>query len=295
MRRALLTLFMLASLSSGVSAQATQKPPDPLNTQMLAVDGGAMRVWIDGIAQRKPNQPVIVLEAGAGNGLETWRPIFRDVAALGPVVAYDRRGLGQSEADTQKPTLSRVGQSLHALLQTAKISPPYVLVGQSWGGVFIRSFAHQYPTEVAGLVYVEVTDFEATREKKFAVLSPIDAKAASEPPTIPDIPADTPPGLRGEYEQIRDNLTGDFAEARSFRQPAGIPVAVVLSGRKGGTPVADALLKLQISNQSDWAFSSSNGLLIVSDTTGHMVHRDDPALVLQAIRHVLQPVPAQKK
>ncbi len=272
-------------LARTLCAQVPEAEPA---TQMIQVDGRAMRIWSDGIARRTPEQPVIILEAGGGNGLDTWRPIFREIAALGPVLAYDRRGIGKSEPDKEKPTLRRVGQSLYALLQAAKVAPPYVLVGQSWGGVFIRSFADQYPKEIAGLVFVEVTDFEATREKKFSILSPIDPKAASESPTVPPIPADTPPGLRAEFEQILANMTGDFAEARSFRQPPGIPVAVVLSARKGGTPVADALLRLQISHQSEWAFSSSNGLLIVSDTTGHMVHRDDPALVLQAIKHVLQ-------
>jgi pimeloyl-ACP methyl ester carboxylesterase len=275
------------SLAGALSAQTPAAEPEPL-TQMLPVEGRAMRIWAEGVNKRGPQQPVIILEAGAGNGLETWRSIFREIAGLGPVLAYDRRGIGKSDPDTERPTLRRVGQSLHALLHAAKIAPPYVLVGQSWGGVFIRSFSDQYPKEVAGLVYVEVTDFEATREKKFTALSPIDPKAASEPPTAPPIPADTPPGLRAEFEQILENLLGDFAEARSFRQPSGIPVSVVLSARKGGTPVADALLRLQIANQSDWAFSSANGLLIVSDTTGHMVHRDDPALVLQAIRHVLE-------
>ena len=158
----------------------------------------------------------------------------------------------------------------------------------------LEVFPAQYSNEVIGLVYLEVTDIEATREKNLAFLGPENREVALETPPIPPISPETPPELRAEYEQIRENFLTEFAEARSFHQPAGIPVAVVLSARKKGSVVADALLRLQISNQAEWAFTSSNGLLIVSDAFGHAVHRDDPAVVVQAIRHVLDHPPGSK-
>ena len=52
---------------------------DPADAQprTLVVAGVQMRVWTDGLAQRQPGQPVIVLEAGSGAYLETWKPVFR--------------------------------------------------------------------------------------------------------------------------------------------------------------------------------------------------------------------------
>src|SRR5262245_42124417 len=82
---------------------------------MVSVDGLAMRVRTAGIDQRKPDQPVVLLEAGAGGGLDTWNPVFAEIARLAPVIAYDRRGLGQSAPDRELPTLKRVSESLHAL------------------------------------------------------------------------------------------------------------------------------------------------------------------------------------
>jgi pimeloyl-ACP methyl ester carboxylesterase len=133
---------------------------------MVPVEGRAMRVWTLGVEQRKPGQPVVILESGTGGGLETWKPVFAEIARLAPVLAYDRRGVGQSEPDSVTPTLHRVAQSLHALLQQMSIPPPYVLVGHSWGGAFVRSFSDVYPAEVAGLVFLDVTDFVSTREEK---------------------------------------------------------------------------------------------------------------------------------
>jgi pimeloyl-ACP methyl ester carboxylesterase len=42
---------------------------------------------------------------------------------------------------------------LHALLASAHIQMPAVLLGHSMGGLFIRDYAAHYPTEVAGLVF----------------------------------------------------------------------------------------------------------------------------------------------
>ena len=147
-----------------------------------------MRVRTAGIEHGKSGQPAIVLEAGSGADLETWGPIFSDLARLAPVVTYDRRGEGRSDADTATPTFTRTVETLHALLQQLGTPPPYVLVGHSLGGVFIRGFSSLYPNETAGLVYLDVPDFESTREERAAALPVEDRKRAMEPPVFPPIP-----------------------------------------------------------------------------------------------------------
>jgi pimeloyl-ACP methyl ester carboxylesterase len=274
---------MLAQPSASL-AQA-----DVSSTRMLAVDGVQMRVWTAGIEERKTGQAVIVLEAGAGADLETWKPIFSEVSRIGPVVAYDRRALGQSGADTAAPTFTRTAETLHAVLQALKVPPPYVLVGHSMGGVFIRGFASMYAGETAGMVYLDVPDFESTREERAAVLPPEERKAALAPPVLPEIPPGTPPGLAAVYQQQLNEMRDDFPSARNWKQPPGIPVAVVITTRadrlrgNGG-----AMVRLQMKKQSEWALGSPNSLFVLAGHTGHQVHRDDPQLVVQTIRHVYE-------
>jgi pimeloyl-ACP methyl ester carboxylesterase len=50
---------------------------------------------------------------------------------------------------------AQVAESLHTLLNNADIQGPYVMVGHSLGGFHVRSFAHQYPEKVAGIVLVD--------------------------------------------------------------------------------------------------------------------------------------------
>ena len=256
------------------------------STRMVNVAGVDIRVWTEGLDRRQPGTPVVVLEAGAGNGLETWRPVFADIAKRAPVVAYDRPGLGQSQQSSEPPALRRVAASLHALLKQLDAAPPYVLVGHSWGGVYVRAFADAHPSEVAGMVFVDASDTETSRQEKAAVLPEADREKVLAAPTLP--PFELTPGQRAEFEAIIAENVSDYAIARTFRRPPGIPVAVVVSAapeRLAGNGAA--LLRLQVSKQVDWTLASSKGLFVTAGHVGHNVHRDDPGLVVRLIEHVL--------
>ena len=258
-------------------------------TRMVKVSGGAMRVRTAGLELRKPGQPVLIAEAGGGATLETWDPVFVDLAGLAPLVAYDRRGHGQSEPDLRPPTLGRDIENLHELLQSLALAPPYVLIGHSWGGIIVRGFGHVHPSEVAGLVCLDVPDFESTRAEKAAVLPTEDRQRALAPPTFPSIPEGTPPGLRAAFEQMANEMRDDYPTARSFKQPPGVPVAVVVTTRAdrlegNGGP----MVRLHIEKQQEWALRSPNGLFVLAGHSGHQVHRNDPALVTDMVRHVLK-------
>ena len=274
-------------IALSISAVQGQQAVTP-DVRTVTVNGRAMRAAVAGLDRRAAGEPVLVLEAGAGAGLDEWSPAIPDLARLAPVIAYDRHGIGQSAPDTQPRTIRRVATALHDLLQTMRIAPPYVLVGHSWGGILIRGFSELYGPEVSGLVYIETMDVETTRQELADALPPAERKAALEPPDVPTIPPDTPAGLRAEYELLQQNMRTDYAEARGLRPAGGVPVAVVIAAPPGRLKhPGEVLMRLQIKHQADWALDSSNGLLIVSGAVGHNVAKADPSLVVQAVRHVL--------
>jgi len=161
---------------------------------MIPVGGHAMRVRTANLGDRKPRQPAVVFEGGAAQWLGTWNPIFDQVAAIAPAIAYDRRGIGMSEFDGEPQTLKHVASSLRALLADMRVAPPYVLVGHSYGGALIRVFAHEFPTEVKGLVYLDSTDVDMTYAE-------VDALSPNARPFVYQlmgaIPAEPPSGLTG--------------------------------------------------------------------------------------------------
>jgi pimeloyl-ACP methyl ester carboxylesterase len=78
-----------------------------------------------------------------------------EVARVTRVCSYDRAGFGWSEAGRPPRTARRISDELHVLLERARIPPPYILVGHSYGGVVMRVFAHDFRPEVAGVVFVD--------------------------------------------------------------------------------------------------------------------------------------------
>jgi len=62
-------------------------------------------------------------------------------------------------------TSAQIAKELHTLLENAGESPPFVLVGHSFGGYNVRVFNGAYPSQVLGVVLVE-----ATQEDQYELL-----------------------------------------------------------------------------------------------------------------------------
>ena len=115
------------------------------------------------------NGPVtVVFENGLATALEEWEAVAGAISARARTVRYDRRRAAPSGTLAPRAALELAGD-LRALLRVLEIRPPYVLVGHSWGGVIVRTFAHAYPGEVAGLVLVDATH-ESIDSRGFALL-----------------------------------------------------------------------------------------------------------------------------
>ncbi len=99
--------------------------------------------------------PVIVLETGLGAESAEWGDVQRALCAHGRVCRYDRAGRGASDAAVLPRRPADLVADLHTLLHRAALTPPYVLVGHSFGGLLARLFAQRHRAEVAGLVLVD--------------------------------------------------------------------------------------------------------------------------------------------
>jgi pimeloyl-ACP methyl ester carboxylesterase len=99
--------------------------------------------------------PTILLEAGLMSTILSWTELQSELAKSFRVVSYDRAGLGWSDLGPMPRTADRIVGELHVMLQKAKIPPPYVLVGHSFGGLTMLHYAACFPAEVAGMVLVD--------------------------------------------------------------------------------------------------------------------------------------------
>lgn len=101
------------------------------------------------------NAPTVVLEAGWGADHLIWSLVRPQIETFASVFSYDRAGMGWSDFIPTPRNSENIAQELHALLEKAEIPTPYILVGHSRGGLFVRHFAHCYPDKVAGMILVD--------------------------------------------------------------------------------------------------------------------------------------------
>jgi pimeloyl-ACP methyl ester carboxylesterase len=99
--------------------------------------------------------PTVLFEAGIAATNLNWRHVQENVAQFTGTASYDRGGLGWSDPCRSARTPTNIAEELHAMLRSAGIKPPYVLVGHSFGGLVMRRFALMYPEEVTSLVLVD--------------------------------------------------------------------------------------------------------------------------------------------
>jgi pimeloyl-ACP methyl ester carboxylesterase len=120
----------------------------PLPGQLFDVGGYRLHLYVLGEAS-----PTIVLDHSLG-GVEGYF-LVEKLSKLARVCIYDRAGYGWSDHSPYPRTSQQIAQELDRLLNQAGIEPPYVLVGDSFGSYNVRLYAHLFPQKVLGIVLTD--------------------------------------------------------------------------------------------------------------------------------------------
>ena len=235
--------------------------------------------------------PAVVFETGLADSLDTWLPMARSVAEYTTAFAYSRAGFGRSESGALDHSVPHAVADLHELLHRSPIRLPVILVARSYGSLIARLYVSSYPSDVAGLVLVDGTHEQQVR--RFGQLD-----------------STYPAAFRAYYDSVLRQLPPG-PQAAETRETARIQAAGALEGLH---PLPDIPLAVITSMKSDehapyvngtarghdvwralhdeWFRRSRNGIHIVTTRSGHGIQDDEPDLVLQAIRFVIDRVRA---
>ena len=149
-----IAVMALASVSAGLETvrEHLDASAYPMAGQLIDVGGHRLHLQCTG-----SGTPTVVLQPGGGDMSSVMGWVAPAVAAHTRVCVYDSAGRGWSEASDVTQDGSQMMTDLHTLLHRGGVPGPYVLAGHSFGGLYVRIFAAQYPDEVAGMVLIDST------------------------------------------------------------------------------------------------------------------------------------------
>lgn len=253
-------------------------------TRAVDLDGRSLVTTMSG-----RGRPTVVLETGLGAESAEWSLIQRAIASVTRVLRYDRAGRGASDPASGPRSANDLVDDLALLLRRARISPPYVLVGHSLGGLLMRLFAQRHRSDVAGLVLVD-----SMHEDQFDVFGPLF------PPPAPDeLPAltETRRFWTGGWRDTRStqerlDLVLSSAQGRAVTTLGDLPLHVLTAGTFLNQPMVPQgqrarLQRLWDELQAKFLALSSDASHSRVESSGHFVQREAPQRVVEAIRQVL--------
>jgi pimeloyl-ACP methyl ester carboxylesterase len=147
----LIAALLLIAVAGGLTTVGTAITPRAAASGQL-VDVGGRSLYLECTGA---GSPAVILQAGLGNSATAWERIAPIVAESTTVCAYDRAGHNRSDEAPGPQDGVAVAKDLHDLLAKAGIQGPYVIVGHSSGGPYIRDYFASYPHDVLGMVFLD--------------------------------------------------------------------------------------------------------------------------------------------
>lgn len=229
--------------------------------------------------------PIVVLQAGFGDGKKVWAAVVEDLikdqSVFASIFAYDRPGYGGNPASNTPRDPCTIAAELRTQLLSAGLPPPYVLVGHSLGGLYQYVFARLYPNEVTGLVLLDPTHprhWENMQSDVPTLASAIKAMRAVAFSTT-------------ERQEFDGQAT--CLDRLDTAQPLAVPARLLVSGRVKPIEKGDFEIMLKRLRQ-DWLNLTKAPRVEVIYDAGHYIQKDSPEDVSAAVRALIATQPGGK-
>jgi pimeloyl-ACP methyl ester carboxylesterase len=295
--RTLAFALLAFSMSTPTVAQSPRTAPYPPPGQF--VDLGGYRVHLYCVGEGSPT----VMVVGAGFSFD-WDLVQTGVAKFTKICTYDVSGTAWSDSNPRAfLTCSDRVNEVHKLLQTAEMGNAYVLVGLSVGALIARLYTTLYPTEVAGMVIVDHAFIDVETDPPAGHSSAPSVPGLDSPPVLiyktpivlsveessnfSKLPerdqklhlwAESLKPALPTVETVKDCLS-QLARLEQASPPLGkMPLVVVSTGNE--LPNYKKL-------QTELLSLSTRGKHLIADRSVHSVEIDQPEVVIDAIRQVV--------
>jgi pimeloyl-ACP methyl ester carboxylesterase len=327
--RFIVSFLSLIGLVTGVfvsTSFAEEHYEYPPPGRLINVYGHKMHIYCTG-----SGSPVVILEAGLSSYSLDWSRVQPEISKTTEVCSYDRAGYGWSDPGPKPRTAQEIVKELQELLIEADVKGPYILVGQSLGGVYVQLFAVEHPTETAGLILVDSVNRDMDKkipkeqldrfenDLKFYVYlgklgAPFGIPRLLHMPSsiiIPELPKKLQPIAyyfaykATSYQTIYDELDALHESEVLFnkRYPvikvSDAPPVVVLSAalpiQYPPFLISCGLFDQWKELQTDLVKSIPGAKQIIAEKSGHFIQLDQPELVINTVDNMLEQVRGLQK
>lgn len=257
--------------------------------------------------------PTIVLESGGPGDSSDYAALLPQLARISRVCAYDRAGLGWSDASPEPTTAGALSDNLAALLEHPDTPPPYVLVASSAGGLPAHLYAQRHADRVVGLVFLDVLTagmfgrapsterkmiIEACAARAFAhlgvlrLVDPFHLRKRAGPRRARDLAFAY---RRSTWDSVCSLLMSGSESAAAIHAAPPldrlIPMVVLEHEKLGEDAAIDPMWKAE---QAKLAQESTRGEIVIAQGSGHHIRNDRPDLVVAAVKKLVEAARSRK-
>ncbi|TYP74072.1 alpha/beta fold hydrolase [Paenibacillus methanolicus] len=240
----------------------------PISKSKIQTSVGTMEYALSG-----EGSPAVILINGGSGPIEGWMRTFHEMAGHTRTLAYNRLGVGGSAKPDRPQDGRTIVATLRELLQKLGISPPYVLVGHSLGGLYANLFARLHPDEIAGVVLLEASHPEdlIINQTQGAVVKGLNRMLGMFDRFFPD--------RQWSETHFVEETAKQIAAAGPFPD---VPL-IVLSGGKRPPMMPEDAFAIRQRNQLDYARMNGRGEQRIAFGSGHFPQMTEPETVRQAV------------
>lgn len=264
-------------------------------TSERLIDVGGHRLFLRDAGK---GSPVVVIDAGIGDGVDKVRPLQERLARETRVIAYDRAGYGRSQAGPLPRDAGREAGELRALLERGGIPGPFVVVGHSLGGLNAQLFAARFPGDVAGLVLLDPPPLSFLLGREYQEFAALAERMTSEWQRAADAARGSgEPEMRAKAaflaaiaSEHREMFTASAQAAAAIPGFGDVPLTVMAAGRANPAfgPAAGGYQRYWIEQNRLLAAKSRHGRFVLVPDSSHYLYLDAPAAVEQAVFSVVR-------
>jgi pimeloyl-ACP methyl ester carboxylesterase len=219
-----------------------------------------------------------ILEAGFGADSGAWYKVQPKLSRTMRVCSYDRAGAGSSDPGRYPRDGKAIVSDLDQALRAADIRGPFIGVGHSSGGLYMRLFAAKRASAMKGMVLVDpsiehATGWEPVRDGAMACL-----RFAQKPPADKADPQWKRCGStnvakwKTQVSEIETLFTSTSNQVDAQAKKTGAVRTIILSADQSGMAAAHAQMAKRFQHAEQRVIPS-----------GHMMFFDRPEAIIAAV------------